>query len=146
MSAQSPPLTLAKRARRIAWRTSAQVRALGIGTGLRPYRPEPWVVKRWERAYTSGEFDFMSDLYELPRYSLLIGYLRLYPGTPSVLDIGCGTGRLRELLAEGEFDTYVGIDLSAEAIKPASRLSDAAQASWSAMQWRSISRKPTSSC
>jgi len=126
VSAQSRRLTLTKRqrARRLAWRTSAHVRALGVGPGLRPYRPEPWRVKRWERAYTSGEFDFMSDLYELPRYSVLIGYLRLYPGTPSVLDIGCGTGRLRELLTEGEFDTYVGIDLSAEAIKSALHLTD----------------------
>src|SRR5271169_4346780 len=108
MSAPSPRPTLThrQRARRLAWRTSAKVRALGVGPGLRPYRPEPWGVKRWERAYTSGEFDFMSDLYELPRYSLLIGYLRLYPGTPSVLDIGCGHGRLRELLADGEFDAY----------------------------------------
>jgi SAM-dependent methyltransferase len=126
MSAPSRRLTLTtrQRARRLAWRTSAHVRALGVAPGLRPYRPEPWAVTRWERAYTSGEFHFMSDLYELPRYSLLIGYLRLHPGTPSVLDIGCGPGRLRELLAEGEFDTYVGIDLSAEAIKSASRLSD----------------------
>ena len=126
MSAPSRRLTLTnrQRARRLAWRTSAHVRALGVGPGLRPYRPEPWAVKRWERAYTSGEFDFMSDLYELPRYSLLIGYLRLYPGTPSVLDIGCGPGRLRELLSEGEFDTYLGLDLSAEAIESASRLSD----------------------
>ncbi len=124
MSSPSPRLTNGQRARRLAWRTAAQVQALGVGSGLRPYRPEPWGVKRWERAYSSGEFGFMSDLYELPRYSLLIGYLRLYPGTPCVLDIGCGTGRLRQLLAEGDFDTYVGIDLSAEAIKSASRLSD----------------------
>ncbi len=66
----------------------------------------------------------MRDLSELPRYSLLIGYLRAHPGRPSVLDIGCGTGWLRELLSEEDFDTYVGLDLSSEAIRSASSLAD----------------------
>ena len=124
MSTPPAGLTNLQRARRIAVRSVDQVLALGVGSGLRPYRPERWSAQRWERAYASGEFDYMSDDSELPRYSLLIGYLRTYPGTPSVLDIGCGSGLLRRLLAEGDFDTYVGIDISEEAIKSASGLAD----------------------
>lgn len=48
----------------------------------------------------------------------------MQPGRPSVLDIGCGTGWLRELLAEEDFDSYVGLDLSTEAIRSASSLTD----------------------
>ncbi len=124
MSAPPPSLTNRERARIIAFRARDQVLSLGVSSGLRQYRPEPLSAQRWERSYTTGEFDYMRDLSELPRYSLLIGYLRTYPGRASVLDIGCGTGWLRELLAEEDFDTYVGLDLSAEAIRTASSLAD----------------------
>jgi 2-polyprenyl-3-methyl-5-hydroxy-6-metoxy-1,4-benzoquinol methylase len=100
------------------------VLALGVGSGLRPYRPVRFSAQRWQQAYTSGEFDYMSELFELPRYSVLIGYLRTHPGRPSVLDIGCGTGLLRELLADHDFDSYHGIDVSADAISSASRLAE----------------------
>jgi SAM-dependent methyltransferase len=118
----TPPARLAnlQRVRSAAARTKAQVLALGVGSGLRPYRPERWSVPRWERAYTTGEFAYLSDVYELPRYSVLVGYLRTYAGTPSVLDIGCGSGRLRE----EDFTTYSGLDISAEAIRSAMRLAD----------------------
>ena len=82
VSAPSPSPTSVQRARRIAARAKAHVLALGVGSGLRPYRSERWSPQRWERAYSSGEFEFMSDLYELPRYSLLVGYLRAYSGYP----------------------------------------------------------------
>jgi 2-polyprenyl-3-methyl-5-hydroxy-6-metoxy-1,4-benzoquinol methylase len=124
MGVPSARITNLQRARLIAVRTRKQVLALGVGSGMRRYRPQRSSVQSWERAYTSGGWDFLSDLYELPRYSLLIGYLRKYPGTPTVLDIGCGTGLLRELLADEDFSTYSGIDLSAEAIKRAAPLID----------------------
>ena len=41
-----------------------------------------------------------------------------------MLDIGCGTGWLRQLLADDDFGAYVGIDISAEAIRSASQLTD----------------------
>ena len=124
MSAPPPSLTNLQRARVLATRTRDQLLSLGVSSGLRRYRPEPLSAQRWERSYTTGEFDYMRDLSELPRYSLLIGYLRMHPGRPSVLDIGCGTGRLRELLAEEDFDSYAGLDLSTEAIRSASSLAD----------------------
>ncbi len=124
MSVPPPSLKNRRRARIIAARTKDQALSLGVGSGFRPYRPEPLSAQRWERSYTTGEFDYMRDLSELTRYSLLIGYLRVHPGRPSVLDIGCGTGWLRELLTEQDFDSYVGLDLSTEAIASASSLAD----------------------
>jgi 2-polyprenyl-3-methyl-5-hydroxy-6-metoxy-1,4-benzoquinol methylase len=124
VSAKPPSLTNRQRARIIAFRARDQLLSLGVSSGLRSYRPEPLSAQRWERSYTTGEFDYMRDLSELPRYSLLIGYLRMHPGRPSVLDIGCGTGWLRELLAEEDFDSYTGLDLSSEAIRSASSLAD----------------------
>ncbi|HUB36557.1 MAG TPA: class I SAM-dependent methyltransferase [Solirubrobacteraceae bacterium] len=125
MGGSAARLGCSQRARRLAARSVAQVRALGVGVGVRAYKPEPWSAARWEHAYGQGEFDYMADLGELPRYSQLIGYLRTHPGRPAVLDIGCGSGRLRELLAEEDFASYVGLDISHEAIATASRLRDA---------------------
>jgi len=106
--------------RRFAW----EVRAFGIKYRLLRYRPDRWSVEMWEHAYSEGTFDFMRNLYELPRYSVLIGYVRTLAAAPAILDIGCGVGILREMLDSTDFTSYVGVDVSAEAIKSASRLAD----------------------
>jgi 2-polyprenyl-3-methyl-5-hydroxy-6-metoxy-1,4-benzoquinol methylase len=121
-----PParLTNRQRAGLIATRAAQQALAVGVGSGLRRYRPERWSTEDFERVYTSGQFDYFGEPYELPRYNVLLGYLRMYPGTPTVLDVGCGPGLLRRLLNSQDFRTYHGVDLSAEAIKQASPLAD----------------------
>jgi 2-polyprenyl-3-methyl-5-hydroxy-6-metoxy-1,4-benzoquinol methylase len=48
----------------------------------------------------------------------------MHPGSPTVLDIGCGAGQLRRLMASEDFSAYLGIDISAEAIGKASVLAD----------------------
>jgi 2-polyprenyl-3-methyl-5-hydroxy-6-metoxy-1,4-benzoquinol methylase len=117
-------LTNRQRAGIIATRTAQQALTVGVGLGLRRYRPERWDTEQFERAYESGTFDYFGEPYELPRYSLLLGYLRMYPGRPSVLDIGCGTGLLRRFLSSEDFTTYNGIDISAGAIKRTRALAD----------------------
>ena len=122
----APPIrpTNRQRAGLIATRVARQALAVGVGSGLRRYQPERRSAKDFERVYASGRFDYFSEAYELPRYSALLGYLRMYPGTPTVLDVGCGPGLLRQLLTREDFSAYHGIDISAEAIKKASPLAD----------------------
>lgn len=124
MSAPPIRLTNRQRAGLIATRAAQQALAVGVGSGLRRYRPERWSAEDFERVYASGQFDYFSEPYELPRYNVLLGYLRMYPGRPTVLDIGCGTGLLRQLLTSEDFTTYSGIDISAEAITRTSCLTD----------------------
>lgn len=52
-----------------------------------------------------------------------LGYLSFGVSHPSVLDVGCGHGRLLQLLEPLGFKEYVGVDYSAEAIRRAESLS-----------------------
>jgi 2-polyprenyl-3-methyl-5-hydroxy-6-metoxy-1,4-benzoquinol methylase len=62
-------------------------------------------------------------LEELARYSVIVGYVAWFAGirdfAPSVLDVGCGVGVLRERLERVPFSEYVGVDLSEAAIEAA---------------------------
>jgi 2-polyprenyl-6-hydroxyphenyl methylase/3-demethylubiquinone-9 3-methyltransferase len=116
--------TRAERAKRAAITVAGTVLAVGIGSGLRPYRPQRVSAQRWDGFYDSGRFDYMNTLWELPRYAALLGYLRVYPGTPDVLDIGCGPGYLRQLMTDEDFGSYAGVDLSPAAVRSASALAD----------------------
>ncbi|MCW2986143.1 MAG: class SAM-dependent methyltransferase [Conexibacter sp.] len=103
-----------------AARVADKVRDLGVRAGVLPYRKR-WVLSSedWDREYGGGVLDYYGDLRELARYSVLVGYIRNHPGTPSILDVGCGVGLLRERLPDGEVGRYVGIDPSAVAIEQA---------------------------
>ena len=89
-----------------------------------PYRTEQWTVEEWQTAYRSERFDYFSSLPELPRYSILIGYLKRFAEGRDILDVGCGRGPLRQQLDGFAFGSYTGIDLSAAAIGDAEHLAD----------------------
>jgi len=70
----------------------------------------------WEAQYAAGKWDFLAELSELSRFSILAGYIcHLKPGA-AVLDTGCGQGALLRRLPADSYSRYVGIDLSASAI------------------------------
>src|ERR1700722_18085263 len=52
-----------------------------------------------------------------------LGYLSFGVSHPAVLDVGCGHGRLLQLLEPLGFKEYLGTDYSAEAIRRAESLS-----------------------
>ena len=54
---------------------------------------------------------------------LILGYLDYAPPPVRLLDVGCGHGRLLQLLARFGFGEYLGVDISAEAIERARALS-----------------------
>jgi 2-polyprenyl-3-methyl-5-hydroxy-6-metoxy-1,4-benzoquinol methylase len=76
-------------------------------------------AQTWEAQYAAGRWDFLAELSELARFSVLAGYIcHLKPGG-TVLDTGCGQGVLLRRLPNSCYSRYVGIDLSASAISVA---------------------------
>jgi SAM-dependent methyltransferase len=74
--------------------------------------------------YKRGDWDYLRSIDELARYMVIVGYIHsMYKRkSPIVLDVGCGDGLLLELLTPFGFESYLGIDLSSEAIKRAEPL------------------------
>ena len=76
-------------------------------------------AQTWEAQYAAGRWDFLAELSELARFSVLAGYIcHLKPGG-TVLDTGCGQGVLLRRLPASCYSRYVGIDLSGSAISVA---------------------------
>lgn len=122
MTDQAPPSPRA-RARRVAARGLNTVRQAGVDLGLRPYQTDRWSLERWGEAYGRREFAYQGDVVEAGRYGALLGYLRRRrPGR--ILDVGCGEGLFRRFLAEGDFVSYLGVDIAAGAIEQATALAD----------------------
>jgi 2-polyprenyl-3-methyl-5-hydroxy-6-metoxy-1,4-benzoquinol methylase len=84
-------------------------------------------VKRRERSdrrYRRGTMDPLKRLYEIARFSLIVGYFEYFKGGGSILDVGCGVGILVERLGPHAYSQYVGLDLEGEPIRVASRNTD----------------------
>ncbi len=94
-----------------------------FGLSLMPYFPLPqeWYRKILaadsEKRYASGRWDYLADVSEAHRYSLIIGCVEVYKGPQcAVLDVGCGEGILQRRM---DYGRYVGVDVNAEAIRRA---------------------------
>ena len=74
----------------------------------------------WNREYAAGNWDFLSSLEESARYWIAVGYCSRIK-TPSILDVGCGTGVLEEKLRLLPYSTYLGVDFSVEALRTCRR-------------------------
>jgi 2-polyprenyl-3-methyl-5-hydroxy-6-metoxy-1,4-benzoquinol methylase len=78
-------------------------------------------AQTWEAQYAAGRWDFLAQLSELARFSVLAGYIcHLKPGG-TVLDTGCGQGVLLRRLPRSCYSRYVGIDVSGSAISVAQK-------------------------
>lgn len=75
--------------------------------------------ERWEELYQVGRWDYLDSVTELPHYMVAVGYAREFAQRPSVLDLGCGHGRLLELLRAYPLGNYLGVDISEEAVRRA---------------------------
>lgn len=81
-------------------------------------------AERWDNEYASGQWDYLETLPELPRYSLIAGYVRHFGRGGRILEIGCGTGLLLDHIQAVDFAVYRGVDVSVEAISSAERRAD----------------------
>ncbi len=72
--------------------------------------------------YRSGSWAHFHQLPELPRQSVIAGFVAALHRNPSILDIGCGSGRLAQLFQPHLFRRYLGVDLSVEGIRLAREL------------------------
>jgi 2-polyprenyl-3-methyl-5-hydroxy-6-metoxy-1,4-benzoquinol methylase len=93
----------------------------GRDVALSSDRGRPVAVSRLDRKYRRGGFRFLDSLQELGHYLIVAGYIRALFRSPSILDVGCGHGRLPALLDGWPLGRYHGLDLSAAAIARARR-------------------------
>ena len=106
-------------------RTASRVKGVAMDVGAIPYAPiRSTGGEVWDQEYATGQLQYYNDLRESARYGVLLGYLRALGGMPSVLDVGCGNGILRQRLQGTTFSHYLGIDVSAAAIEQAQRWAD----------------------
>lgn len=81
----------------------------------------PVLREAWDRQYRDGAFEFLDSIDELAHYVIIAGYVRTLFTRPAILDVGCGHGRLVEVLEGFPFKHYHGIDVSSEAIRRGTR-------------------------
>jgi len=77
---------------------------------------------QWDAEYAAGDWERLDAITEVAHYMVILGFLDYAVPRPKVLDIGCGHGRLTRLLALFGFADYLGIDISAEAVRQAQSL------------------------
>jgi SAM-dependent methyltransferase len=80
----------------------------------------PQAVAQWDDEYAGGKWRKLDSAAQLGHYALIAGYVAHFTQTPaSIVDVGCGHGRLYELLRRAPYRRYVGLDISPEAIRQA---------------------------
>ncbi len=87
-------------------------------TYIRPFSSSHG-VDDCEDEYRSGEWDYLANDQEAPRFHLVAGLCMRTNPTPRVLEIGCGEGLLPERLSAHRYTEYVGVDAAPTAIERA---------------------------
>jgi SAM-dependent methyltransferase len=82
-------------------------------------RPAP--PQAFDRKYRKDALAYLDGLPQLAHYGVVAAYVRQHAARGSVLDVGCGHGRLAWLLRHAPLARYHGIDFSPEAIRRARR-------------------------
>lgn len=79
----------------------------------------PSAKEIWENQYKGGKWDYLKQLSQHSRYSLIIGYIQELKKNAKILDVGCGEGILSQKICSSYYSYYKGIDFSKEAIEMA---------------------------
>jgi SAM-dependent methyltransferase len=75
-----------------------------------------------DHEYASGAWDHFFGPDELHRHEVLVELIRAASPHPRLLDLGCGSGRLAGMLNGIPVTSYLGVDVSAEALRRAGGL------------------------
>jgi SAM-dependent methyltransferase len=87
-------------------------------------RRHPVSVNQWDAEYAEDDYaERLDTITHVAHHSVILGYLTYGTKQPTVLDVGCGHGRLLRLLAGLGFAEYVGMDWSPHAVQRAQALS-----------------------
>ena len=87
------------------------------------YRPQQVSVSSWDNEYRDGAWKYLETIGSLAGQVSILGYCQ-YLAPNSILDVGCGAGLLASKLRVLPYKSYLGIDISAEAIAQARKLQD----------------------
>lgn len=79
----------------------------------------PVASSLWDSQYRSGVWDHLDSLPEMAHHMVIAGYVRHAVPRPAIVDVGCGHGLLAEIVSGFSFSSYLGVDLSPEAIERA---------------------------
>ncbi len=79
------------------------------------YRPQQVTVSAWDKEYRDGEWRYLEKIGSLAGQVSILGYCQ-FLAPDSILDVGCGAGLLAAKLKVLPYKSYLGIDISAEAI------------------------------
>jgi 2-polyprenyl-3-methyl-5-hydroxy-6-metoxy-1,4-benzoquinol methylase len=93
-------------------------------SALLPYQPMKGGRELLNAEYAKGDWDYLSGLTELSRFSVVAGYCHYFHPCGKILEIGCGEGVLQERLYSAKYKRFVGVDISDEAIRRASQKQD----------------------
>ncbi len=76
--------------------------------------------KKWDQEWSAGSWDYMEKVLIERSKNAIIGsvFIPMYASANStILDIGCGEGAISDFISDYQKNTYVGVDLSKEAIR-----------------------------
>jgi 2-polyprenyl-3-methyl-5-hydroxy-6-metoxy-1,4-benzoquinol methylase len=108
---------VADRTRERVWRVLHRLFFARLGYGA------PVARSVWEDQYRKGEWDFLYSDAERAHYDAIVSLVaNSSPPERRILDVGCGHGRLLELLRARGFGSYTGVDIAAPAIEKARAL------------------------
>ncbi len=85
------------------------------------YGPQSVKRKFWEKEYRDNKWHFAENSSRDCIYPNLEKYAR----AGSILDLGCGSGNTANELRESAYSSYLGVDISEEALAKATKRSDA---------------------
>jgi SAM-dependent methyltransferase len=85
------------------------------------YGPKKMKERVWDKEFANGKWDFIDDTAGDCVYPVLEKYTK----GGSILDLGCGPGNTANELADSAYRTYLGLDISKEALVKAAERSKA---------------------
>lgn len=95
--------------------------ARGVGlvsSYLRPYTSAHGVAD-CDDEYRSGDWDYLANEQEAPRFHVVAGYCLRTTPRPRVLELGCGEGLLAQRLSPAHYTEFLGVDAAEDAVEKA---------------------------
>jgi 2-polyprenyl-3-methyl-5-hydroxy-6-metoxy-1,4-benzoquinol methylase len=77
---------------------------------------KPVPASALDEEYRSGHWDHFTGPSEQARHEILLELIYAHGDRPSLLDLGCGSGRLASMIDPGKISEHLGVDLSTEGL------------------------------